>query len=120
MMDLESSEEGKISSEGKLVGGTLSGDTEAAISRDTFEGMLETLSRKKKSIGRASCHAIDCAKYSLFVEVSLISIIFQYGKHATHFIFAYCGFYTFRKLMMKFSRIRVKNEYLACGSFMHS
>ena len=78
-MDLESSEEGKISSERKSVGGTLSGDTEATISRDTFEGMLETLSRTKESIGRASRHAIDCAKYSLAGEVSLISVIFQYG-----------------------------------------
>jgi len=68
-MDLESSEEGKISSEQKSVGGTLSGDTEAAIARDTFEGMLETLSRTKESIGRASRHAIDCAKYGIAGEV---------------------------------------------------
>ena len=46
-MDLESSE-GR-----KSVGETLSGDTETAISRDTFEGMLETLSSMKESIGRA-------------------------------------------------------------------
>ena len=65
--------------------------TEAAIARDTFEGILKTLSRTKEIIGRASCHAIDCAKYSLVVEVSLISIIFMYGKQSTHFIFAYCG-----------------------------
>ena len=68
-MDLESSEEGKISSERKSVGGTLSADTEPTIARDTFEGMLETLSRTKESIGIGSCHAIDCAKYSLVVEV---------------------------------------------------
>ena len=100
-MDLELSEEGKISSEQKSVGGTLSGDTEATLSWDTFEGMLEMLSRTEESIGRASCHAIDCAKYSLDGEVSLISVIFQYGKQATHFIFAYCVFFTFGKLMMK-------------------
>ena len=35
-MDLESSEEGKISSERKSIGGTLSGDTEATIARDTL------------------------------------------------------------------------------------
>ena len=52
-MDLESSEEGKISSKWKSVGGKLSGDIEATISRDTFEGMLETLSSMKESIGRA-------------------------------------------------------------------
>ena len=100
-MDLESSEEGKISSERKSVGGTLSGDTEVAIARDNFEGMLETLSRTKGSIGKASRHAIDCAKYSLAGEVSLIYVIFQYGKQASHFIFSYYGFFTFGKLMMK-------------------
>ena len=74
-MDLESSEEGKISSEQKLVGGTLSGDTKVAISIDIFERMLEALSRTKESIGRASRHAIDCSKYSLASKVSLISVI---------------------------------------------
>ena len=34
-MDLESSEEGKISSDRKSVGGTLSGDIEVAIPMDT-------------------------------------------------------------------------------------
>ena len=63
--------------------------------------MLETLSRMKESIGRASRHAIDYSKYSLAGEVTLISVIFQYGKQETHFIFSYCGFFTFRKLMMK-------------------
>ena len=101
IMDLESSEEGKISSEQKSVGGTLSGDTKSTIARDTFEGMLEMLSRMKESIGKASCHAIDCSKYSLDVEVSLISVIFQYGKQVVHFIFSYCVYFTFGKLMMK-------------------
>ena len=77
MMDLESSEEGKIILEWKSVGGTLNGDTEAAIARDTFEGMLEMLSITKESIGKALRHAIDYAKYSLVGEVSLISVIFQ-------------------------------------------
>ena len=95
-MDLESSEEGR-----KSVGETLSGDTEAAIARDTFEGMLEMLSRMKESIDRASFHAIYCAKYSLVGEVILIFVIFHYGKQAAHFIFACCGFFTFGKLMMK-------------------
>ena len=85
----------------KQLPGTLSGDTEASISRDTFEGMLETLSRTKESIVIASRHAIDYAKYSLVGEVSLISVIFQYGKRPAHFLFTYCGFFTFRKLMMK-------------------
>ena len=83
-MDPESSEEGKISSEWKSVWGTLSEDTEATIANDTFEGMLETLSRMKESIGRASHHAIDCEKYSLVGELSLIFVIFQYDKQAAH------------------------------------
>ena len=52
--------------------------TEATIARNTFEGILKMLSRTKEIIGKASRHAIDCAKYSLVVEVSLISVIFQY------------------------------------------
>ena len=68
---------------------------------DTFEGMLEMLSRTKESIGITLRLAIDYAKYSLTSEVSLISVIFQYGKQAAHFILAYCGFFTFGKLMMK-------------------
>ena len=68
--------------------GTLSGDIEVAIARDTFEGMLEMLSRMEEIIGGASRHAIDCAKYILVGEASLISVIFQYGQQATHFIFS--------------------------------
>ena len=45
----------------KQIPGTLSGDIEASIARDTFEGMLETLSRKKENIGRASRHVSDYA-----------------------------------------------------------
>ena len=55
----------------------------------------------KESIDIASFHAIDCEKYSLVGEIILISVIFQYGKEATHFIFAYCDIFTFGKLMMK-------------------
>ena len=78
------------------------------------------LSRMKESIGRASHHAINCAKYILAKDVILIYVIFQYGKQASHFIFSYYGFFTFEKLMVKLSRIRVRNEYIACGSFLHS
>ena len=59
------------------------------------------LSRTKESIGRASRHAIDCAKYSVIGEVILKYVIFQYGKQETHFIFGYNGVFTFEKLMMK-------------------
>ncbi|XP_068639685.1 ENHANCER OF AG-4 protein 2 [Aristolochia californica] len=50
-------------------GGSLSGGTEAAVARDAFEGMIETLSRTKDSIGRATRLAIDCAKYGIAGEV---------------------------------------------------
>ncbi|XP_008811253.2 ENHANCER OF AG-4 protein 2-like [Phoenix dactylifera] len=50
-------------------GGSLSGGTEAAVARDALEGMLETLSRTKESIGRATRHAIDCAKYGIAGEI---------------------------------------------------
>ncbi|CAA7026997.1 unnamed protein product [Microthlaspi erraticum] len=43
--------------------------TEAAISRDSFEGMIETLSRTKESIARATRQAIECAKYGIASEV---------------------------------------------------
>ncbi|TKY67746.1 ENHANCER OF AG-4 protein 2 [Spatholobus suberectus] len=50
-------------------GGSLSGGTEAAVAREAFEGMIETLSRTKESIGRATRLAIDCAKYGIANEV---------------------------------------------------
>ncbi|KAJ4781489.1 Hepatoma-derived growth factor-related protein 2 [Rhynchospora pubera] len=50
-------------------GGSLSCGTEAAVARDALEGMLETLSRTKESIGRATRLAIDCAKYGIATEV---------------------------------------------------
>ncbi|KAI0528729.1 hypothetical protein KFK09_001271 [Dendrobium nobile] len=46
-----------------------SGGTEAAVARDALEGMIETLSRARDSIGRATRHAIDCAKYGIANEV---------------------------------------------------
>ncbi|GMH10906.1 hypothetical protein Nepgr_012747 [Nepenthes gracilis] len=49
--------------------GSLSGGTEAAVARDAFEGMIETLSRTKESIGRATRLAVDCAKYGIANEV---------------------------------------------------
>ncbi|KAK4769179.1 hypothetical protein SAY86_027329 [Trapa natans] len=45
------------------------GGTEADAARDTFEGMIETLSRTKDSIGRATRHAIDCARFGIANEV---------------------------------------------------
>ncbi|KAL6856992.1 hypothetical protein ACP4OV_018374 [Aristida adscensionis] len=49
--------------------GSLNGTTDAAIARDALEGMLETLSRTKDSIGRATRLAIECAKYGIAGEV---------------------------------------------------
>ncbi|BAF22667.1 ENHANCER OF AG-4 protein 2 [Oryza sativa Japonica Group] len=48
---------------------SLSGGTDAAIARDALEGMIETLSRTKDSIGRATRHAIECSKYGIAAEI---------------------------------------------------
>lgn len=68
--ETEENEERRVSSGHRSAGGSLSGGTEAAISRDAFEGMIETLSRTKESIRRATRLAIDCAKYGIANEVS--------------------------------------------------
>lgn len=44
-------------------------DTEATVARDTFVGMLETVSRTKDSIGRATRQAMDCAKHRMADQV---------------------------------------------------
>ncbi|CAA0806690.1 ENHANCER OF AG-4 protein 2 [Striga hermonthica] len=62
-------QERRVSSGRQATGSSLSGDTEAAVARDAFEGMIETLSRTKESIGRATRLAIDCAKYGIANEV---------------------------------------------------
>lgn len=67
--DDEEFEERRVSSGHRPAGGSLSGGTEAAVARDAFEGMIETLSRTKESIGRATRLAIDCAKYGIANEV---------------------------------------------------
>ncbi|XP_018512360.1 ENHANCER OF AG-4 protein 2 isoform X2 [Brassica rapa] len=67
--ETDDNEERKLSSGHESVGGSLSGGTDAAVSRDAFEGMIETLSRTKESIGRATRLAIDCAKYGIASEV---------------------------------------------------
>ncbi|KAL5826025.1 hypothetical protein ACOSQ3_017862 [Xanthoceras sorbifolium] len=68
-LDTEEIEERRVSSGHRAGGGSLSGGTEAAVARDAFEGMIETLSRTKESIGRATRLAIDCAKYGIANEV---------------------------------------------------
>lgn len=68
--DIEEIDERRVSSGHRPAGGSLSGGTEAAVARDAFEGMIETLSRTKESIGRATRLAIDCAKYGIANEVS--------------------------------------------------
>ncbi|KAL6543942.1 RPR [Orobanche gracilis] len=60
--------ERRLSSGHQATGRSLNGDTEAAVARDAFEGMIETLSRTKESIGRATRLAIDCAKYGIANE----------------------------------------------------
>ncbi|KAM3343134.1 ENHANCER OF AG-4 protein 2 [Capsicum galapagoense] len=65
----EDNEEKRVSSGLGAAVGSLSGGTEASVARDAFEGMIETLSRTKESIGRATRLAIDCAKYGIANEV---------------------------------------------------
>ncbi|XP_020573028.1 ENHANCER OF AG-4 protein 2-like, partial [Phalaenopsis equestris] len=45
------------------------GSSEVEVAREAFEGMIETLSRTRDSIRRATRHAIDCAKYGIANEV---------------------------------------------------
>ncbi|XP_020242189.1 protein HUA2-LIKE 1-like isoform X2 [Asparagus officinalis] len=61
--------ESKTSPAYRQLRGSLSGGTEASIARDALEGMLETLSRTKDSIGRATRLALNCAKYGIATEV---------------------------------------------------
>ncbi|KAL5993445.1 ENHANCER OF AG-4 protein [Asimina triloba] len=69
LADTEEYQSGQVSPEYREQGGSLSGGTEAAVAREAFEGMIETLSRTKESIGRATRLAIDCAKYGIASEV---------------------------------------------------
>ncbi|CAJ1932953.1 unnamed protein product [Sphenostylis stenocarpa] len=66
--DADENEEKRVSSAQRDVSGSLSGGTDAVVARDAFEGMIETLSRTKESIGRATRLAIDCAKYGIANE----------------------------------------------------
>ena len=74
-LEAEENEERRVGSVQRVVGGSLSGGTEAAVARDAFEGMIETLSRTKESIGRATRLAIDCAKYGIANEVCFIILL---------------------------------------------
>ncbi|KAJ7942681.1 ENHANCER OF AG-4 protein 2-like [Quillaja saponaria] len=67
--DLEEVEDRRTGSVHWTAGDSLSGGTEAAVARDAFEGMIETLSRTKESIGRATRLAINCAEYGIANEV---------------------------------------------------
>ncbi|KAL2938949.1 Protein HUA2-LIKE 1 [Bienertia sinuspersici] len=68
-LDVEETVDKRHGSGHLAAGSALSGGTEAAVARDAFEGMIETLSRTKESIGRATRLAIDCAKYGIANEV---------------------------------------------------
>ncbi|CAM0910634.1 unnamed protein product [Alopecurus aequalis] len=65
----ETDREHEKSPKSKQSSGSLSGGTDAAIARDALEGMIETLSRTKDSIGRATRHAIECAKHGIADEI---------------------------------------------------
>ncbi|KAL0386264.1 UNVERIFIED_CONTAM: ENHANCER OF AG-4 protein 2, partial [Sesamum radiatum] len=77
----EELEERRVSSGNQGTGSSLSGGTEAAVARDAFEGMIETLSRTKESIGRATRLAIDCAKYGIANETCLMSVCSREAEH---------------------------------------
>nr|XP_029123507.1 ENHANCER OF AG-4 protein 2 isoform X2 [Elaeis guineensis] len=76
--------EHKFSPGHRAPGGSLSGGTEAAVARDALEGMLETLSRTKDSIGRATRLAIDCAKYGIAGEIVELLIRKLEGEPSFH------------------------------------
>lgn len=65
----ETDHEHEKSPKPKQSSGSLGGGTDAAIARDALEGMIETLSRTKDSIGRATRHAIECSKHGIAEEV---------------------------------------------------
>jgi hypothetical protein len=66
-------EQGK-SPKPRQTSGSPTGSTDAAIARDALVGMIETLSRTKDSIGRATRHAIECSKYGIAGEVLYFSL----------------------------------------------
>jgi hypothetical protein len=66
-------EQGK-SPKPRQTSGSPTGSTDAAIARDALVGMIETLSRTKDSIGRATRHAIECSKYGIAGEVLSLSL----------------------------------------------
>nr|CAD1821118.1 unnamed protein product [Ananas comosus var. bracteatus] len=68
----------------RAAGGSLSGGTEAAVARDALEGMIETLSRTKESIGRATRLAIECAKYGIASEIVELLIRKLEGEPSFH------------------------------------
>ncbi|KAL1568762.1 RPR [Salvia divinorum] len=80
----EDLEERRVNSCHQATGSSLSGGTEAAVTRDAFEGMIETLSRTKESIGRATRLAIDCAKYGIANEVVELLILKLANEPSLH------------------------------------
>ncbi len=50
----------------------------ATVARDTFVGMLETLSRTKDSIGRATRQAMDSARHGIADQVKDLSSFLTY------------------------------------------
>ncbi|KAF8115658.1 hypothetical protein N665_0025s0118 [Sinapis alba] len=78
--EIEENEERRVSSGHMSVGDAV---TEAAISRDAFEGMIETLSRTKESIGRATRQAIQCAKHGIASEV--VELLIRKLESEPHF-----------------------------------
>ncbi|VAI76665.1 unnamed protein product [Triticum turgidum subsp. durum] len=70
----ETDHEHEKSPKPKQSSSSLGGGTDAAIARDALEGMIETLSRTKDSIGRATRHAIECLKHGIAEEIVALLI----------------------------------------------
>ncbi|XP_051145680.1 ENHANCER OF AG-4 protein 2-like isoform X2 [Andrographis paniculata] len=77
-------EERRLSSSHHASGSSLSGSTDAVVARDAFEGMIETLSRTKESIGRATRLAIDCAKYGIANEIVELLVLKLENEASLH------------------------------------
>lgn len=87
-------EETRVSSGNRPPRDSLSGGTEAAVARDAFEGMIETLSRTRESIGRATRLAIDCAKYGIANEVGNLLLFIccrSFDRTDGWFVFVFAG-----------------------------
>ncbi|KAL9265204.1 ENHANCER OF AG-4 protein 2-like protein [Drosera capensis] len=95
-------------------GGLVNGVTDVVVNRDAFVGMIETLSRTKESIGRATRLALDCAKHGIANEGWGWGIWgLQHPKvHCTHWPKALhcCGLYNALPSVVDLLICKLENE----------